>query len=432
VSWTNWSGSVRCRPASIARPRTLDELRRIVTAAAADGATAGLRVAGSGHSFTPLAATEGTLVSLEHAAGVVSTDKEARVADVLAGTTLRRLGPELAAAGLAMENLGDIDAQALAGALATGTHGTGAGLGSLSTQIAGLRLVLADGDVLDLSPVGDADLFKAAQVSLGALGVVWQVRLRLVPVFRLRYVRRNMDLEDCLARLPELREHRHFELYWFPFTARAATKTMDETTEPSTAGGFGRWFDDIVLENGAFGLLSEACRLVPSLCAPVSRLSAAVVSEGSRIGASYRVFATPRHVRFQEMEYAVAADRGPDCLREIRRFVDEKKPAVHFPVEFRLVKADDIWLSPAFGRDSVYIAVHMYRGMPYRAYFDGVEAIFRNHGGRPHWGKMHTRTAAELEALYPEWGRFHEVRRRLDPRGVFLNPYLRGLFGEGR
>jgi FAD/FMN-containing dehydrogenase len=204
---------------------------------------------------------------------------------------------------------------------------------------------------------------------------------------------------------------------------------MDVTDDGPTADGFGRWLNDVVLENGAFGLLCQACRLAPRLTAPVSRLCARLVSEGTRVGPSHRIFATPRLVRFLEMEYAVAAERGPDCLREIRRYVEEKGVRVHFPVEFRYVKGDDVWLSPAHGRDSAYIAVHQYRGMAREEYFSAAEAIFKNHGGRPHWGKLHTRQAADLDPLYPMWGRFNEVRRRLDPRGIFLNPHLRTLLG---
>lgn len=390
-----------------------------------------LRVAGRGHSFTPLVATDAVLVSLERVTGIEQVDVARGEATVLAGTGLKALGEGLLASGLAMENLGDIDAQTLAGALSTGTHGTGRAFGTLSTQIAGLTLVTAAGDVVECSPDRDADLFQAARLSLGALGVLWSVRLRVVPAFRLRHVRRSMDLEECLARLPDLSGHRHFELYWFPHTGRVDTKAMDVTTEPLSPDGLGRFVNDVLLENGAFWILSEACRLSPSLTVPVSRLCARLVSEGTRVGHSHRVFATPRLVRFQEMEYGLPADRGPDCLREIRRYVDERKVKVHFPVEFRFVKGDDIWLSPAHGRDSVYIAVHQYRGMEHRDYFAGVEAIFRNHGGRPHWGKIHTRTAADLEALYPAWGRFLDVRRRVDPRGTFLSDYLRRLFGLG-
>jgi FAD-linked oxidoreductase len=389
----------------------------------------GLRSAGSGHSFTPLVATNGLLLSLENVSGVQETDLDAAEVTVLAGTRLKALGEELFARGLAMENLGDIDAQTLAGALSTGTHGTGRSLGTLSTQTVALALATATGDVIDCSRSREPDLFQAARVSLGSLGILWSARLRVLPTYRLRYVRKSMDLEECLGSLEILGAHRHFELYWFPHTGRVDTKAMDLTDAPPSPDGFSRFLNDVVLENGAFWALSEACRWVPRLTAPVSRLSARLVSEGTRVGPSHRIFATPRLVRFQEMEYAVPAESGADCLREIRRYVDDKQVRVHFPVEFRFVQGDDIWLSPAYQRDSAYIAVHQYRGMPYQDYFDGVEAIFRNHRGRPHWGKLHTRKATDLAPLYPMWDRFQDVRRLVDPRGLFQNGYLRMLFG---
>jgi FAD-linked oxidoreductase len=418
---------VRFRPARVERPATLEEVVAAVRRAAASGLP--VRPVGSGHSFAPLVATDGVLLSLSRAQGV-APDTERLEATVLAGTRLRALGEALFREGLALENLGDIDVQALAGALATGTHGTGRTLGSLSTQVVGLTLVTARGEVLDCDARCEPDVFQAARVSLGALGVLWQARLRLVTAHRLRYVRKSLTLDECIERLPELAAHRHFEFYWFPHTERVDTKTMDPTGEALTPAGLGRFLGDVVLENGAFWLLSEACRIAPSLTAPVSRLCARLVSEGTRVGPSHRLLATPRLVRFEEMEYALPARRGIECLEEIRRHVAERRVRVHFPVEFRLVRGDDLWLSPAYGRDSAYVAVHQYRGMPYEDYFEGVESIFRNHGGRPHWGKRHTCGAGELAGLYPMWDRFLDVRRRLDPRGLFLNDHLRTLLGE--
>jgi FAD-linked oxidoreductase len=429
AAFRNWSGLVSCIPAERREPATLDELREAVRSAAAAGRT--LRVVGSGHSFTPLVATEGTLVGLDRLSGVSALDAAACEATVLGGTKLRALGERLYEAGLGLVNQGDIDAQSLAGAISTGTHGTGIGLGSLSTQAAGLTLVTATGELLECSARSEPDVFSAARVSLGALGVIAAVRLKLRSAYRLLEQKRNMDLEACLAQLETLRRgHRHLEFFWFPYTERASLKTLDVSEEPATASVVKRVLVDLVLENGAFWLLSEACRLAPGLCRPVSRLSARLVSEGRRVDRSGRVFASPRLVRFNEMEYALPAERGPDCLRELRDFIQRARVAVHFPVEYRYVAADDIWLSPFYQRESAALAVHMYRGMPFQAFFDGAEAIFRNHGGRPHWGKLHSLTAKELAPLYPMWDQFRAVRRRLDPGGLFLNGHLRGLFGE--
>jgi FAD-linked oxidoreductase len=362
---------------------------------------------------------------------VESVDEGAREATVWAGTSLRELGLQLAARGLAMENLGDINKQSLGGALGTGTHGTGIGFGLLSTQALALTLITARGDEVECSAEREPGVFRAAQVSLGALGVVTKVRLRLLPAYRLKLTRRNLSLEECLAGLDAARtRHRHYEFFWFPHSDRVMTKAMDLTDEPPRGVGAGRWLNEMVMENALFGAVSRACRMKPSLCAPVSRLSAKLASEGVMAGASHDLFATPRLVRFQEMEYAVPLERGPDCLRELGAFITQERLPVHFPVEYRFARGDDIPLSPAYGADRAFIAVHQYRGMPLQPYFAGAEAIFRNHGGRPHWGKLHTRTAATLKDLYPRWEDFQRVRQQLDPDGRFLNPYLRRLFVE--
>lgn len=427
LRWRNWCGLVECAPASVERPGDVDAVARLVRECAAAGRK--LRVAGSGHSFTPLVATPGTLLLLDRLSGLLDVDRAKARATVRGGTTLRDLGKILDGLGLAMENLGDIDRQTIAGALGTGTHGTGAALGSLSTQACAFTLVSGEGEILECSEQTHRELFKAAQVSLGCLGVIVGITLRLRPSFRLRYARRRESFEACAGTLASYRDsNRHFEFYWFPHTETVQVKLLNETEEPADRSGLGKLLNDVVVENLAFGLLSRACRLAPSLCPPVARLSAALVSAGVEIAPSHRVFATRRLVRFYEMEYSLPAERGLDALREIKDWIARERVAVHFPLEFRFVKGDDIPLSPAYGRDSAYVAVHVYRGMEYERYFDGAESIFRNHGGRPHWGKMHGLTAKELRPVYPLWDAFHELRRRLDPRGVFMTPYLERLF----
>lgn len=427
--WRNWCGLVECAPASIERPADVDAVARLVRESASAGRK--LRVAGSGHSFTPLVATPGTLLHLDRLSGLLDVDRAKARAAVWAGTSLHDLGGILDGHGLAMENLGDIDRQTLAGALSTGTHGTGAAFGSLSTQASALTLVSGEGEIVECSEESSRDVFKAAQVSLGCLGVIVKTTLRLRPSFRLRYARSKESLEDCAAKIPAYRDgNRHFELYWFPHTETVQVKLLNETEEPAHDSGLVKRLNDLVLENAAFGLLSRACRLAPALCAPASRLSAALVSTGVEVGPSYRVFATTRLVRFYEMEYALPSERGLDALREIKAWIERERIAVHFPLELRFVKGDDIPLSPAYGRDTAFVAVHMYRGMEFERYFDGAESIFRNNQGRPHWGKMHGLAAKELSELYPLWDAFHEVRRRLDPRGVFMTPYLERLFGS--
>jgi FAD-linked oxidoreductase len=422
----NWSGLVECRPARLEEPADLEGIARVLRESA--GAGRRVRVAGGGHSFTELAATDGTLVRLRRFQGIEDPAAPG-AAWVRGGTRLRELNAGLSARGLALENLGDIDRQTIAGAVGTGTHGTGAGLGSLSTQVTALTLVTAAGEVIECSEMDQPEVFRAAQVSLGALGVLARLRLRVVPAFRLEGVRRRVPLDACLESLGRERgAHRHFELYWFPYADSVQTKAFDPTAEPAR-GRLARWADEWLAENIAFGALCCACRAWPALSPRASRLAARLQGEARDVLDSPRAFCTRRLVRFQEMEYGVPQDAAADVIREVREWVARRRPAVCFPLECRFVKADAIPLSPAFGRDSAFVAVHAYRGMEFRDYFDGVEAIFRNHQGRPHWGKLHTAQAPELRRLYPLWDDFQAVRARLDPGRLFGSPYLERLLG---
>jgi len=427
LHWSNWSGSVKSQPRQIVKPNNLDELARLIKDYGREGRRA--RVVGAGHSFTPIARSDDTLLSLDEMQGIESVDTKNNTATVWGGTKLKALGELLYERGLAQENLGDIDVQSIAGAISTGTHGTGITFGTLATQVIGLTLVTAAGDILECSPERDADLFKAAQVSLGTLGVIAKVKLRLVPVKRLHYHGHRKQLSECLDNLEEYKQNNdHFEFFWFPYTEAAQAKFTNETEEAVTSTSLWSNFNKVVLENYVYWLLSESCRLVPSLCKTVCRISGSAIAEVDEINYSHRIFATPRMVRFQEMEYNIPAQHFKDVLGEIRQCIDQQQFRVHFPVECRFVHSDDIWLSPAYQRESAYIAVHMYRGMPYRSYFTHIEQIFRRYDGRPHWGKLHTRSADELAALYPRWHDFRRLRAELDPRGVFLNDYLRALF----
>src|SRR5579885_1501627 len=425
--WQNRSGSVRAKPRQIASPASVDELAQMIDEYSRKGRH--VRVVGSGHSFTSIAQSDDVLMTLDNLQGIEEINAERGTVTVLGGTRLKRLGDELFVQGLAQENLGDIDEQSIAGAISTGTHGTGVRYVSLATQVEGLTLVTANGELLECSAEKNPDIFKAAQVSLGALGVIAKVRLRVVPAKRLHFVARRERLADCLANLERYkRENSHFEFFWFPYSEWVQAKFLNETEAQANAGGFWSNFNQVVLENGLFGLLSECSRLLPRTAKTISKISAAGISSIDEIDYSHRVYATPRAVRFQEMEYNVPAQDGPTVLKEIRECIEREQFAVQFPVECRFVHSDDIWLSPAYERDSCYLAVHMYRGMPYQSYFQHIEEIFRRYQGRPHWGKMHTRTAQELAQLYPHWHDFRRVRAALDPQGLFLNDYLRQLF----
>lgn len=351
-----------------------------------------LRVAATGHSFVPLCASDGVLLTLTGLHGVVSVDRDAGLATVWAGNTIQQLGPLLRAQGVAMANMGDIDRQGLAGAISTGTHGTGRALGNISTQVHGLRLVTAEGEIVDCDGAREPELFACARVGLGALGVVTQVRLRVLPAYRLHERKWEASFDDCMAGLAgHIAATRHFEFFWRPRTDRCDMKALHPTDAlPAAAAG----------------------------------------REGERVGWSDEIFPSERTVKFNETEFAVPEAAGPDCLREIRALMRTGHPDVVWPLEYRTLADDEIPLSPAYRRATVTISVHQAADLPYAGFFSDVEAVFRNHGGRPHWGKHHTHEAAALRALYPEWERFTTLRRRLDPKGRFLNPYLRRLLGE--
>lgn len=425
--WSNWSGSVKSSPRQVVKPRGSDELARMTRDYGRDGRH--VRVAGAGHSFVPLVQTDDVLMSLDELQGIEEVDSERGTVTVLGGTRLKNLGNALFERGLAQENLGDIDVQSISGAISTGTHGTGVNFGTLSTQVEGLTLVTAAGEMLECSLERDPDVFKAAQVSLGTLGIIAKVKLRVVPARRLHYQIHRKTLSDCLANLEQYkRENAHFEFYWFPYTDAVQAKFMNETAAQASTGSFWSNFNKIVLENWVYWVLSESCRLVPKLCKTVCNISAQSIASVDEINYSHLLFATPRMVRFQEMEYNIPAEHTKAVISEIQECIEQHQFEVHFPLECRFVHADDMWLSPAYQRESAYIAVHMYRGMPYQAYFRHIEEIFKRYQGRPHWGKMHTRNAEELAALYPRWHDFQRVRASLDPQGMFLNGYLRELF----
>ena len=391
MSWKNWAGNVSARPASLLAPRSEDELGEWLHREPRSR----VRVAGSGHSFTPLCASEETLVRLDALQGVIEVDAAASTAEVWAGTPLHALGEPLWRAGLSLENMGDIDRQTVAGAISTGTHGTGIGLGSLSTQVTGVTVVTASGERVASEAAASAALpLQAAALSLGALGVITRVRLRLLPAFRLHERMWQVSFDRCLDELDErFDRHRHFEVFWFPQRDVAAMKSLDPTERAED----------------------------PSLPYDAQRF------EGERIGPAHHVFPSARENRFVEMEYSVPADAGPICFAELRRLMRERHPAVRWPIEFRRVAADDLWLSPAHGRAVAAISVHQGRGLAYRRFFADAEAVLRTYGGRPHWGKLHSLRAAALEVLYARLGDFCALRRRLDPAGRFLNGHLRAL-----
>jgi L-gulono-1,4-lactone dehydrogenase len=427
--WVNWAGDQRCRPARIVRPAGRDELAEAIAAAAVAGEK--VRVAGSGHSFTEAALSEGTLIQLERLGGVLDADRESGLVRVGGGTVLADLNEELARLGLALENLGDIDRQTIAGAISTGTHGTGARLRNISAQVEGIELVLGDGSVRHLGPTTDPELLRAARVGVGALGAISAVTLRCVPAFDLLRVDAPHPRDEVLDRFQRrAEEHDHFELFTFPYSDLALVLERNRTEEPPRPRGrAAAYLNDIVLENWALEALAATGKAIPRLIPALSRLAGRLASGSRTSDRSDRVFVNERRVRFTEMEYALPREHGPEAARRVIEWVRSNQYPVFFPIEMRVSAGDDAALSPAHERETAYVAVHQYRGMEWRPYFEAVEEIMNDYGGRPHWGKRHFQTAATLAPRYPAWEEFQRARNALDPARVFANEYTNRVLG---
>jgi FAD-linked oxidoreductase len=427
--WRNWTGDQQCVPAAVEHPGSVEELRAAIARASDAGSTA--RVTASGHSFTDIACTDGTMIRMEGMNRVLDIDRSAGLAKVEGGIVIRDLSERLAAEGLALENLGDIDVQTVSGAISTATHGTGERFRNISSQVEAIELVTADGSVVECSRDADPDLSRAARVGLGSLGAIASITFRVVPAFTIRRHDHALPLEEALARIDELAAaNEHFEFYVFPHTRTALcreSKHFDGPPEPRSR--VSEFVLETVLENQALAALCQVGKRFPSRIPGINRFITRTLSESVKTDASYKVFSTTRQVRFTEMEYAIPRADGPAALRRVLDMIDRRGFAVPFPIEYRVVAGDDAYLSTAYDRDTVYIAVHMYRGMVWEPYFRAVEAIMDDYEGRPHWGKRHFQKAATLAPRYPEWDRFQAARARLDPNGVFQNEYARRVLG---
>jgi FAD-linked oxidoreductase len=431
AQWRNWAGTATANPLRWYRPNDPSQLADALRAAERDGHT--VRCVGSGHSFTSIAVADQVAVDLAGWSGIVAADTHTGLVTVRSGTTIRAFNAGLHALGLAMANMGDIDAQTIAGAISTGTHGTGAKLGGIATQIESLDLMLADGSTVTCSATERPDLFNAARVGLGALGIVLTVTLRCVPSFVLAAQEGPEPLDAVLEGLDEhTSTNDHFEFYWFPYSQNALVKRNNRHqagTKPEPLSPLRQYFEYELMENRALDLICRVGRTMPTLIRPLTRLTSSVLSPRAYSDHSHNVFVTSRSVRFVESEYAIPREALAEVLGELRREVPKLRDSIMLPVEIRVAAADDIWLSTAYGRDSAYVAIHQYVGLPYRAYFDLFESIVKPHGGRPHWGKMHTLDAEQLRARYPHFDDFRAVRAQLDPSARFTNAYLDKVLG---
>lgn len=427
-AWSNWSGSVRCEPNHCSEPVTVEEIQAEVVRAGDEGQR--LRVIGSGASFAPLCATDDNHMSLRRFTGIEAADVQRRRVWVRAGTTLRRLYEKLAERELALENAPSNGWPTIAGAIATGTHGSGLAFGNLSSLVTGLRLVLADGTVRSCSREQQPELFDAARVSLGALGVVTHVELQCVDHYRLCVRSRRATFGETLTHLTERRrEHRNYELHWFPYANIVRQRYADETRAPPTAAVGLRGARTLFHEQVVLRSLRTLARRSTQAAEYAGKLLAHGIPEDHVVREAERAYDVPRRTRVQHLEYAIPLAAAEDTLRQLERLIRALDFRVHVPVEVRFVRGDDAWLSPHHRRDSVCISLPAYRDVPHRDYYAAVTELFDRVDGRPHWASAHDKSAAGLRPLYPRFDDFCRLRAELDPRGLFLNAYLARLFG---
>ncbi|MEO5652378.1 MAG: D-arabinono-1,4-lactone oxidase [Marmoricola sp.] len=429
-TWTNWSGLATATPDRALAPHDSAEVVEAVRTAREHGLR--IKMPGTGHSFTDIALTDGVLLRPDSLRGITGVDRDAMTVTVLAGTPLEDLNSHLERLELSLHNMGDIAVQTVAGAISTGTHGTGSTLASLSSQVAGLELVTGDGTLICATEEENSDVLSVGRVGLGALGVLTSVTFRVEPLFVLEAHEAPMGWDEALGEFDRLTsENHHFEMFWWPHTDRLLTKRNNRTLDPAEPLSRRRaWFDDEFLANRAFGWINRVGNARPSLIPRLNRIAASGLAERRYSDVPHKVFTSPRHLRFREMEYAVPREAGLHVLRDVRALIERKNWKISFPVEVRVAPADDIALSAASGRDTMYLAFHTNAQTDHTDYFGCVEDLLRGYDGRPHWGKLHTRTAGDLDVSYPRWHEFQSVRDRLDPDRLFTNDYLERVLGD--
>lgn len=417
-TWSNWSGFQQAHPQHILHPENVLELQHIVQSHPK------IRVVGAGHSFTPLVCTDATLVSLNQISGVSSSDTAHSRCSLYAGTRLYNLDQYLEPINQALMNQGDIDQQSLAGAVSTGTHGTGADLHCISAYVEDFELLTASGEILKCSRTENPEIFAAGRVSLGSLGILTKITMQNRPRFKLKEHIQLCTVADMMQFIQRWKhQHRHIECFVFCHAEKLMLKTLDETDEEPQPRKESYPSEDMLLT-----ICSELIKNVPSLNPYVQKLLGTFVKPTTAVDWSSKIFPTVRNTKFNEMEYQIPVDDGLDCLEEVLAALRHHKVATFFPLEFRFVKGDDIWISPFYQQDSISISVHQYHKQDPRLIFDIVEPIFQKYKGRPHWGKMHSMTTMQLRSLYPKWDDFLRLRQQLDPERKFLNPYLEQLF----
>ena len=427
--WSNWAGNQQTGSVLVSKPQTESELQQVVQNAQTSGRR--VKAVGSGHSFTAIAVAEEVLVDLSKYDEILAIDKINQTLTVQSGIQLSKLIQALYENSLAMQNLGDIAYQTIAGAISTSTHGTGAKFTGIANQVVALRVVLADSSIVECSANVNAELFSCARVGLGAIGLISTVTLKVVPAFNLAVIEEPMRLDEVLQNLDlHVDSNDHFEFFWVPHTGWALTKRNNRNNLPiEPMSKMSHWYSKTLMENYAFGAVCMLGKARPSL---IPKLAKALPSSGRNeySDASHKVFASKRIIKFYEMEYAIPREACAEALNRVRRMVKGSGFFLNFPVEVRFTAPDEIPLSTASNRESAYIAVHIYKGMNYVPYFTEVESIMNSYQGRPHWGKLHFQNASTLASRYPQWDVFQSVRNQVDPKRMFSNQYLETVLGK--
>ena len=427
--WSNWAGNQQTGSVLVSKPQTESELQQVVQNAQTSGRR--VKAVGSGHSFTAIAVAEEVLVDLSKYDEILAIDKINQTVTVQSGIQLSKLNQALYENSLAMQNLGDIAYQTIAGAISTSTHGTGAKFTGIANQVVALRVVLADSSIVECSANVNAELFSCARVGLGAIGLISTVTLKVVPAFNLAVIEEPMRVDEVLQNLDlHVDSNDHFEFFWVPHTGWALTKRNNRNNLPiEPMSKMSHWYSKTLMENYAFGAVCMLGKARPSL---IPKLAKALPSSGRNeySDASHKVFASKRIIKFYEMEYAIPREACAEALNRVRRMVADSGFFLNFPVEVRFTAPDEIPLSTASNRESAYIAVHIYKGMNYVPYFTEVESIMNSYQGRPHWGKLHFQNASTLASRYPQWDVFQSVRNQVDPKRMFSNQYLETVLGK--
>ncbi len=387
--WSNWSGSLKFTPGEIKKPESEQDLSKLFHIAKEDKQK--IRVVGAGHSSSPLVVTNQLLLSLEKFRSVEKVDRDKGTAWIGTGLTVKEGGSKLLEYNLSFHNTGDVDIQYVAGAISTGTHGTGIKLQNLSSMLTGCRMMCADGQIREYTEEEQGkDFFDAMRVSLGTFGIMTSMRLKLLQAFKLERREWCTHTENCMENMGELMEsNRNFDFYWYPRSDLVKLRILNEPGQG------------------------------------MQKLSYATLAE-EKSGWAIDVLPKERDLKFDEMEYSLPIEAGPECFLKVRKIIKEKfRKNVAWRLLYRTVAADDFYLSPCSGRDTVTISLHQNAGFPIMEFFQTIEPIFLEYGGRPHWGKKHTLQNKIISSLYPRLNDFLKLRKQMDPEGIFLNEHLK-------